>query len=222
MAIAEGKSSRRVANLIGSPEPTCQGMRGSGGRRGIPCTITPSISVEKREPMVATSKEGQRWCASTAATAASGSATSGAGTFLVRRGSTISTARVSAPMITSWRSMVRRACTYDQTRSTKWSGFRVGCRPRKSFSCRTPMTVPMPAVKPVVTGCGMNWIRRPRRKRPIATRSTPAIPPATNRPSRPWRTRMGARITTNAAVGPLTWKREPPRTATTRPATIAV
>ena len=36
------------------------------------------------------------------------------------------------------------------------------------------MTVAMPAVKPVVTGCGMNWISRPSRATPIATSRKPA------------------------------------------------
>ena len=80
----------------------------------------------------------------------------------------------------------------------------------------------MPAVNPVVTGWGMNWISRPRRKSPIASSSTPAMPPAMSSPESPCRTRMGARMTMNAAVGPVTWNREPPRIGTTRPATIAV
>ena len=84
------------------------------------------------------------------------------------------------------------------------------------------MTVPMPAVKPVVTGWGMNWMSRPSRKSPIAMRISPAIAPATRRPLIPKRDTMGARITTNAAVGPVTWKRDPPSKGTIAPATIAV
>ena len=80
----------------------------------------------------------------------------------------------------------------------------------------------MPVVNPVVIGCGMNWISRPRRKSPMASSSTPAIPPATSKPASPCLTRMGERMTMNAAVGPLTWKRDPPRSGTTIPATIAV
>ena len=84
------------------------------------------------------------------------------------------------------------------------------------------MTVAMPAVKPVVTGWGMNWIRRPRRKRPIATSITPASSPEISRPARPYLAWMGARMTMKAAVGPLTCVREPPSSATTKPATMAV
>ena len=88
--------------------------------------------------------------------------------------------------------------------------------------CRTAITVPMPAVNPAVTGCGMNWIRRPSRSRPIVTSKRPAMTPATRSPAIPKRTTMGARITTKAAVGPVTWNRDPPRSGTTMPATIAV
>ena len=38
----------------------------------------------------------------------------------------------------------------------------------------------------------------------------------------PNRETTGARMTTKAAVGPVTWKREPPRSGTTSPAMIAV
>ena len=84
------------------------------------------------------------------------------------------------------------------------------------------MTVAIPAVKPVVTGCGMNWISRPSRATPIANRRTPANSPAVSSPASPSRDTMGARITTNAAVGPVTWNFEPPASAVTMPATIAV
>ena len=84
------------------------------------------------------------------------------------------------------------------------------------------MTIAMPAVNPVVTGYGMNWIRRPRRARPIAVSSTPAISVASIRPPGPKRSTTGSRITTNAAVGPDTCTREPPSAPITAPATIAV
>ena len=38
----------------------------------------------------------------------------------------------------------------------------------------------------------------------------------------PKRETIGARITTKAAVGPVTWNREPPRSGTKSPATMAV
>ena len=80
----------------------------------------------------------------------------------------------------------------------------------------------MPAVNPVVTGWGMYSINRPSRAIPMITRITPAIAPATRSPARPnWRT-IGIRITTNAAVGPVTWTRVPPSSAHRTPAMIAV
>jgi len=50
----------------------------------------------------------------------------------------------------------------------------------------------------------------------------PAITEASSRPASPSRVAMGARTTTNAAVGPVTWVVEPPSTATSAPATMAV
>ena len=55
MASAEGKSTRSVCSLSGSSGGSDQGASGSGGRRGMPSTRTPSITVWKRDPMVATS-----------------------------------------------------------------------------------------------------------------------------------------------------------------------
>ena len=46
--------------------------------------------------------------------------------------------------------------------------------------------------------------------------------PATSRPAMPNRETIGARMTTNAAVGPVTWKRDPPSSGTTMPATMEV
>jgi hypothetical protein len=80
----------------------------------------------------------------------------------------------------------------------------------------------MPAVNPVVTGWGMNSMRRPRRIAPMATSRTPAISPAVSKPENPYFDVMGARMTMNAAVGPVTWCFEPPVRATMTPATMAV
>jgi len=84
------------------------------------------------------------------------------------------------------------------------------------------MTTAMPAVNPVVTGCGMNSMSRPIRRAPIARRMRPAITEASSSPARPSRLAIGASTTTNAAVGPVTCVIEPPRSATTAPATMAV
>ena len=51
---------------------------------------------------------------------------------------------------------------------------------------------------------------------------TPAIIPATSRPPGPKRWTIGTRMTTNAAVGPVTWNRVPPSSAQVNPAMIAV
>ncbi len=41
--------------------------------------------------------------------------------------------------------------------------------------------------------------------------------PAVSRPASPCLVTMGARMTTNAAVGPVTWNLQPPRSATDEP-----
>ena len=80
----------------------------------------------------------------------------------------------------------------------------------------------MPAVKPVVTGCGMKVIRRPSFAMPIRICRTPAIMPATSKPAMPYLVTTGKRITTKAAVGPVTCIRVPPSSAQRMPAMIAV
>ena len=77
----------------------------------MPWTCVPSITVTKREPMVATSKPGMDRCAIHAATAARGSARSGAGKRLVRRGMRTSIASVTRPTSISSHRAVWRACT---------------------------------------------------------------------------------------------------------------
>lgn len=84
------------------------------------------------------------------------------------------------------------------------------------------MTTAMPAVKPVVTGWGMNSMRLPRRSRPSAMRIRPAMRPVISSPPRPSWAWMGASSTMKAAVGPTTCSREPPKTAEMKPATMAV
>jgi hypothetical protein len=84
------------------------------------------------------------------------------------------------------------------------------------------MTTAIPAVKPVVTGWGMNWISRPMRSAPMPSRISPASIVASSRPAIPSRAAIGASTTTNAAVGPETLCREPPRSAMTAPPTMAV
>jgi hypothetical protein len=95
-------------------------------------------------------------------------------------------------------------------------------RPRKSRSCRVAITTAIPAVNPVVTGKGTNSTSRPMPLTPIRTRRTPAIAVATSRPPSPNRDATGTSTATKAAVGPVTWTRDPPRRAVTVPATIAV
>ncbi len=90
------------------------------------------------------------------------------------------------------------------------------------MTCKVAITAAMPVVKPVVTGYGMYLMRSPSRKAPIATSRPPAMNPAVSSPERPYLVTIGARMTTNAAVGPVTWNLQPPRSETEKPAKMAV
>ncbi|CNU27774.1 Uncharacterised protein [Salmonella enterica subsp. enterica serovar Bovismorbificans] len=85
-----------------------------------------------------------------------------------------------------------------------------------------PMVIPIPEVKPNVTDTGIYSINRPSLARPKRIRKKPDISVATSRPARPNCCDTGYKITTNAAVGPETLKREPPVSAITIPATAEV
>ena len=56
----------------------------------------------------------------------------------------------------------------------------------------------------------------------MMTSMNPAMSVAVSSPCRPNSAMIGARITTNAAVGPETCTREPPSSAMTPPAIMAV
>ena len=94
--------------------------------------------------------------------------------------------------------------------------------PKKSLICKVPIVIPIPQVKPKVTGNGIYSIKRPKRNNAINTKMRPESNVAIKRPLSPncWVT--GYRITTKAAVGPDILKREPPVSAITIPAIIAV
>ncbi len=94
--------------------------------------------------------------------------------------------------------------------------------PSKSFTCRVAITTAMPPVKPRVTDSGIYSMKRPRRSRASPTSNSPAITEANSSPARPYCWAMGKRITTKAAVGPDTLKREPPARAIRKPAMTAV
>ena len=114
-----------------------------------------------------------------------------------------------------------RACSRCQNFWWKWSPVTAG-RPKKSFHWPTQMMTPMPAVKPTITGSGMNLMTTPSRATPSKARMTPAIRVAICRPSTPYLAVMPARITMKAPVGPAICTRLPPNTETSRPAMIAV
>ncbi len=84
------------------------------------------------------------------------------------------------------------------------------------------MITPMPAVKPRITGAGMNLMMPPSRATPSSSTITPAISVAICRPSMPWVAVMPERMTMKAPVGPAICRRLPPQVDTTSPATIAV
>ena len=214
IANAEGRSfsTRRKVN---GPSP--HGSCGSGGSGGMPATSCPPMVVWNRVPSVSAGTPSAH-----AANVTVPIATSGAGTRRVRRGARRRSASVAAATPHSTSEALPRAAHRAATLSGKRSGMRATCRPSTSFSWRVAITVAMPAVKPVVTGCGMNSTSRPRRAAPIPTSRRPAMRPAVRSPERPKRDTIGPRTTTKAAVGPVTWNLDPPVSAATVPATIAV
>ncbi|MCY1500523.1 hypothetical protein D9M68_345660 [compost metagenome] len=84
------------------------------------------------------------------------------------------------------------------------------------------MITPMPAVKPTITGAGMNLMIAPRRVTPSSRRMIPAMMVAICSPSMPCFAVTPARMTMKAPVGPAICTRLPPNRATSAPATIAV
>ena len=81
---------------------------------------------------------------------------------------------------------------------------------------------PMPAVKPTMTGAGMNLMTAPRRARPISTRIAPAMNVATCKPAMPYFAVTPDRMAMKAPVGPATCTRVPPNSETARPPRMAV
>jgi hypothetical protein len=87
--------------------------------------------------------------------------------------------------------------------------------------CRKMMTA-MPSVNPSMTGHGMYDTTWPSRNTPARSTTTPASTLTSATTPTPWLATMGASTTTIAPVGPETCTSDPPKTAATRPATIAV
>ena len=107
-------------------------------------------------------------------------------------------------------------------RSKNSLGFPASFSPRKSLICVDAMSSAMPFVNPRTTGRGMNFTAWPRPVSARNSRMTPAIIVTISRPERPSLATMPATMTTKAPVGPPIWMREPPRSDTRNPPTIAV
>lgn len=223
---ALGISAFTVAHCRPSGAPfasgCCHGHANDGAPAGMPGTTTPSTRCVKRVPMVATVKSGHTLCRPWAARAVPPTATSGDGRRGQTRGNRSSRARVAKPIAVSFACSVGSAPIVCSTVSWKCCVVATPRSPSRSLTCPTAITTAMPAVKPVTTGYGRNWIIRPSRASPSRNRIAPAIIVASINPPGPCCWTIGTRTTTNAAVGPLTWTREPPTTAVTAPATIAV
>ncbi len=215
-------SPRLRASGWPSGPPRAHGSWKLGRRPGMPRPTAPSpASKVNRSPIVATSKPGYHRAASHAPPAAAASATRGEGIRRVRRGQKTRMSSVAAAVASSGHCQPGSARTTSTSRSGVLST--VGSRrPSTSASWIEAITTAMPDVNPVVTGCGMNSIRRPIRIRPKSAWKAPARSVARRRPAMPYRAETGASSTTNAAVGPDTCVREPPSSGIRPPATIAV
>ncbi len=149
---------------------------------GKPCGIPP-----KALPMVATpAKWNIPWRAVTAT-----SATSGPG-IRFRPGNldvkiTSNSDNRASDVVAGCR--CGSACSRCQSFSWKCSPGTAGS-PKKSFHCPTQMITAIPAVKPTMTGSGMNLMTAPSWAMPSSSRMAPAIKVAICRPSMPC---LGAR-----------------------------
>jgi hypothetical protein len=84
------------------------------------------------------------------------------------------------------------------------------------------MITAMPAVKPAMTGFGMNRTTLPSRASPMTSSMQPAMSVANCSPAMPYCAVTPARTAMNAPVGPEICTRVPPSSEVARPATIAV
>ena len=84
------------------------------------------------------------------------------------------------------------------------------------------MMMAIPAVKPTVTGKGMNLMKVPSLRKPMSASSTPETSVARISPSMPCAATVAPTSTMKAPAGPPIWKREPPRRETMKPPTAAV
>ncbi len=84
------------------------------------------------------------------------------------------------------------------------------------------MIAAIPAVKPTVTGKGMNLTKLPSRRTPAAASISPDRKVARISPSGPCCATVAATRTMKAPAGPPIWKREPPSSDTRKPPTTAV
>jgi hypothetical protein len=80
----------------------------------------------------------------------------------------------------------------------------------------------MPAVKPAVTGNGMNLIITPSRTAPMRNRIRPASIVQRMRLAAPYCAPTATTMGMKAAVGPPIWTRDPPSAEMRNPATMAV
>jgi hypothetical protein len=130
--------------------------------------------------MVATSSVSAQLASDAAATAIRKP-----GSFGANRRSSRMTASEPAAMVTVATSRLGIARTYATHFAMKSAGTASICSPSRSFTWLEKITSAIPAVKPVMTGCGMYLIHVPSLSRPAATRIRPASRVASSNPSYP-------------------------------------
>ena len=184
------------------------GRRGMGSDDGMPPNFVPMVAIGRSRSAVtnaaaptAISMPGQ--CGRT------------------RRRPTI-TAMVPSDSATAAGVMVARAAQSAGSFSSSSPGSSVRLRPSNSRIWLAKMITAMPAVKPTVTGKGMNLMKVPSRSSPASAIISPDRKVARISPSMPCRATVAATRTMNAPAGPPIWNREPPRNDTRNPPTMAV
>ena len=214
--------SKAIATV--EPNRFCAVVQSKCGSAGVG---SPRGSEPKRDPMVST-----RSSSAHTAKAESASTTMVLGSFAVTKrqlpgravgaGQTTIISRHDNPIVTATQLVVWMFSPSAAICEKEFDGIFAIERPRRSRTWESAMMIAMPVVNPITIEIGMNRIRVPSRNAPIAKRSTPAIIVAMRRLAMPYFSAIAYSRPTKAPAGPAICTREPPRSDTINPPTIAV
>ncbi len=220
LIVSATTADKRLSTAASRATVSAAGSRGrirSGRNAGMSIAGSPLGMPPNRDPIVSTGSPNRP----TAAVAAT-TATMVPGTRGSNRGTSSTRPSEAAPRPSAAKLVVSRFEASAAMRAKNSLGESGSVRPRKSLIWVEAISTAMPFVNPSTTGRGMNLTACPRPVTARNTRITPAIIVTMRSPDRPCVAMMPATITTNAPVGPPIWMRDPPRSDTRNPPTMAV